>query len=345
MATIRLTSSSVWLLLALLPIMVIGCQLGIGSQVAPTPMQPATPLPPSTPAPGTPLPAATLTPFEVKLQSVPRSMELTKVIDGYLHVRYLPPCEIVPSPAEWVAPMKLTDLRSGSYVYLNRDGTASRFKPDYRTEEGKATLEAALKDSSVMEQIVARPECPEVYRRANVGEPRFCGGLDGWPDHEAENIGEPPMPKVGLSSDDPTRGTCMGNGWVGSYCWSMGEEGRRCEQREDWSELSGAETYGIIKGPRDAYMTVVGDEANPGRVSRIQMFPMWEEPSILKLGTVVKLGEEVYLFQANEGKTIVQFAKPDLLEGHYLLIASYESSSGEVEFGFKVELKDRRVRE
>ena len=104
---------------------------------------------------------------------MPRSMELTKVIDGYLHVRYLPPCEIVQPPSEWVASIVLTYLRSGSIVYLNRDGTANRTKLDYRIDEGKATLEAALKDSSVMEQIVARPECPEIYRRVNVSEPRF----------------------------------------------------------------------------------------------------------------------------------------------------------------------------
>lgn len=169
-------------LVLLLSLMIIGCQLGVGAQPAPTPIPPATPLPPATLlAPS----AATPTLFEKKLQSAPRSMELTKIIGGYLHVRYLPPCEIVPSPAAWVASIVLTDLHSGSIVYLNRDGTASRYKPDYRTEEGKATLEAALKDSSVMEQIVARPECPEIYRRVHVGEPRwFCGGLSGWPDHE-----------------------------------------------------------------------------------------------------------------------------------------------------------------
>ena len=89
----------------------------------------------------------------------PRKMELTKVIDGYLHVRYLPPCELVPSPAEWVVPIILTDLRSGSIVYMNRDGTVRASpKPDYRSDEGKVTLEAALKESAVIEQIVARPE-------------------------------------------------------------------------------------------------------------------------------------------------------------------------------------------
>ena len=56
MTTIR-SSSSRLLILALLPLMVIGCQLEIGSQPAPTPLPPATPLPPDTPVPPpTPLP-------------------------------------------------------------------------------------------------------------------------------------------------------------------------------------------------------------------------------------------------------------------------------------------------
>ena len=334
------TVAIILLILALLPPMTMGCQLGIGAQPTSTPIPPVTPLPPATPLPPS---AATLTPFETKLKSAPRSMELTKIIDGYLHVRYLPPCEIVPSPAEWVAPMKLTDLRSRSYAYLNRDGTVRA--SDFSSEEGRATLEAALEDSSVMEQIVARPECPEIYRRVNVGQPRFCGGLDGWPDHEADGIGHPPMPKVGLSKDDPTRGTCMGNGWMGSYCWPMSGEARRCEERDDWSQLAGAETYGLIKGPRNAHMTVVGGSTYSGRVSRIRMFPMWEEPSILKLGAVVKLGEEAYSLHVQDGDTIAQFPKPDIPGGLYLLVASYESPLGEVEYGFKVELKDSRVRE
>lgn len=143
------------LIVLLAPLIMAGCQLGIGAQPAATPPPPATPLPPVPPSANTP------TAFEKKLQTTPRSMELTKVIDGYLHARYLPPCEIVPSPALWVASIILTDLRSGSIAYLNRDGTI-KFT-DYGTDEGKATLEATLKDSSVMGQIVARPECPDGY--------------------------------------------------------------------------------------------------------------------------------------------------------------------------------------
>lgn len=147
---------AVWLAVVLMALVVVGCEQRVDAQLASTPLPPATPLPPVPPSANTP------TPFEKKLQSAPRSMELTKVIDGYLHVRYLPPCEIVPSPAEWVASIILTDLRSGSIVYLNSDGTvSSSAKPGYSSEEGKTALEAALEDSSVMEQIVARPECPD----------------------------------------------------------------------------------------------------------------------------------------------------------------------------------------
>ena len=149
--------SAVWLVMALLPLMMVGCQLGFGARPAATPIPPATPLPALPPSPSTP------TPFEKTLQSTGmRSMEKEKVLDGNLHVRYLPPCEIVRSPALWVASIILTDLRSGSIVHLNRDGTLRENpKPYYKTEEGKATLESVLKDSSIMEQVVARPECPE----------------------------------------------------------------------------------------------------------------------------------------------------------------------------------------
>ena len=74
---------------------------------------------------------------------------------------------------------------------------------------------------------------------------------------------------------------------------------------------------------------VLGDEANAGRVSRIRMLTLLDEGS---------LGDESYSLDAPEGETIVQFAKPDILEGVYLLISSYESPLGEVEYGFKVEL-------
>ena len=62
MTTLGQTSST-WLILALLPLMTIGCQLEFGAQAAPTPMQSATPLPPISPVPpDTPVPHPTPAP-------------------------------------------------------------------------------------------------------------------------------------------------------------------------------------------------------------------------------------------------------------------------------------------
>ena len=44
-------AATTWLTLILLPLMIIGCQLGFGPQPASTPLPPATPLPPDTPVP------------------------------------------------------------------------------------------------------------------------------------------------------------------------------------------------------------------------------------------------------------------------------------------------------
>lgn len=143
------------MLLAMLPLMIASCQLGIGAQPAPTPIPPATPLPPAAPEPGTQRP-------NIPLSGASRMTERdTKVIDGYLHVRYLPPCERVPRPAEWVAPIILTDIRYGSILHLNSDGAVMTSpEPQYASEEAKAALEAVLQDDSVVKQIVARPHCP-----------------------------------------------------------------------------------------------------------------------------------------------------------------------------------------
>ena len=149
------------MIIALMPLMIAGCQVGVGARAAPTPMPPATPLPPATPAPGTPLPG--VSPVAEERQYPMRRLIVgdTKVIEGYLSVEYFPLCEPVPRPAEWVAPIKLTDLNSGSFVYLNSDGTTKASpEPVYLTEEGREAIEAALRDDSVLEQVVTRPECP-----------------------------------------------------------------------------------------------------------------------------------------------------------------------------------------
>ena len=57
--TIIRAKSAAWIILALLPLIIIGCQLGIGAQPASTPLPPATPLPPDTPVPP-PTPAPTV---------------------------------------------------------------------------------------------------------------------------------------------------------------------------------------------------------------------------------------------------------------------------------------------
>ena len=45
------TTATAWMILALLPVMMLGCQLVPRAQLAPTPLPPATPLPPDTPVP------------------------------------------------------------------------------------------------------------------------------------------------------------------------------------------------------------------------------------------------------------------------------------------------------
>ena len=122
----------VWLALVVVSLAVVGCQWGVGVQPS------APPLPPPPPQPST----------EARDHN-------EKVIDGYLHVQYIP-CE--PTGAAYVAPIILTDLRSRSFILLNRNGTVkSSGTPRYTSEEVKAALEAALKDDSIVKQIVARP--------------------------------------------------------------------------------------------------------------------------------------------------------------------------------------------
>ena len=83
----------------------------------------------------------------------------TKIVDGYLHVWHIP-CDN--RPAEWVAPIIVTELYSRSIIYLNRDGTVRESpKPEYKTEEGRERLQKALADRSTVSLIVRPPECPE----------------------------------------------------------------------------------------------------------------------------------------------------------------------------------------
>lgn len=240
--------------------------------------------------------------------------------------------------AEWIAPIILTDLRSGSHLFLNQDGSVrTSLRPDYRSDEGRKRFEEVLEDRSLMELIIIPIECPKPS--GVVSEPGFCTGLNGWPDPDAVNVGEPAFPQIAISSVDSVGGFCMGHGWTGSYCWQAGVKGRTCKAREDWSELDGADRYGMTMGSHRALVTVLGDESNPGRVTRVQLFPVLvEEPEF-------ELGQEVYSLHAREEETIALFELPDVSQGVYLLITSYESPLGHVEHGFKVELSKRWANE
>ena len=305
------------LLLALLPLMIIGCQLGIGVGDAATPH----PLPPPTP-----------TLEERRVQTGPEIGNNTKVIDGYLHVWYIP-CPRYPSPPiTWVAPISVTDLQDGSNVYLNRDGTLRASpKPKYKSEEDRIRLEAALNDSSVMKQVVARPSCDD--RQSDDRRIRQQGG---WPDAYAEDIGEPAIPKVAISTvPSSTLGVAIYPGWRGSYCWRMNGDKQECEDVEYWEGF--AEANALLSRPDSTFhFTVLGDEASPGRISRVRMYTIQKQWSLRKLRQIVKRGEEVYSVEAQDGQRLDAIKVPDTLVGNYMLIASYGSALGEVEYGFKV---------
>ena len=316
MITIRVTATAS-LAFLLLPMMIIGCQFGFGAQPAPTPVPP-------------PLPVVK----EGHVQTGWQIGNNTKVIDGVLHVWYIP-CE--PVPAEWVAPIRLTDLRSGSYIYLNGDGTVNtKPDPDYKTKEGQIALESALKDSSLMEQVLTIPECmyrPIVQQR------------DGWPAAYEEDIGDPPMPKVAMAiSKKPATspGQYIYPGWRGAYCWPVSGGSRECEDTAIWEGFVQAEA--ILSGSDTTiYFTVLGDNDNLGRISRIQMLPALEKWSLRKLGRELNLGTEIHSVEAKQGETLEEFVVPELPGGIYMLITSYESPLGEVEHAFKVVLSPRRT--
>ena len=122
---------------------------------------PPTPMPPLPPAPApTAPPAPTPTLEERRLQTPTDFGSNTRVVDGDIHVWHAPHCPPVP-PATFVAPVTLTDLRSGSHLYLNRDGSVRTSPaPDYRTDESRERFAEVLEDRALMEPILTRFECP-----------------------------------------------------------------------------------------------------------------------------------------------------------------------------------------
>lgn len=254
----------------------------------------------------------------------------TRVIEGYLHVWYEPSCELVPTPAEWVAPIILTDLYSGSIVHLDSNGAV--MGSDFKTDKGKAALEAVLKDSSLMEQVMDIPKCPK-----RVYEPTI-EHRGGWPDPNATEIGNPQIPKVAISTYPATSlGADIYPGWRGSYCWPIGASKRECESSASWDGFAAAKALRTFPG-LDFYFTILDSEAGLGRISQVQLFTIKEEWSLLKLRTVVELAKEVYSVKAQDGETLETFETPAIAKGVYILITNYESPLGEVEHGFKVEL-------
>lgn len=305
MVTIRV-QSALWFAVVVLVLMMVGCELGIGAQ----PAAPNPPLPP-----------------------VPHASE-QKVIDGYLHVRYSS-CPRWPSQIHSIAPITLTDLRSGSFVFLNGNGTLkSRPKPTYESDTGKATIEAALKDASLVKQIIARPNCEEAFTPT-------VRQRDGWPDAYTEDSGGPPIPKVGMgivpmSATSPPANTYPG--WRGAYCWQVVGGSRECEDAATWEGFGGAEAMTAGSKAR-IYFTVLDYDGEPGRLRRLQMFPAQEKWSLQMLGRVLHLGAEVHSDEARGARIIEGYVVPTIPEGVYLLKASYEFAEGEVEYGFKVEVR------
>ena len=132
-----------------------------GPPPAPRPTPPATPAPalerrtpPPFPYPPTP------TRDEIRLQTPTDFGANIRVVDGDVHVWHIPICPPVP-PATWVAPVILTDLRSGSQLHLELDGSITDSPaPVYRSDEGRDRFAEILANNALMELILAPMECP-----------------------------------------------------------------------------------------------------------------------------------------------------------------------------------------
>lgn len=255
----------------------------------------------------------------------PGAQPNTRIVYRHIRVWYLP-CE--PLPMGPVAPIIMRDLYSGSEIYLDREGLVRpRPKPDYRSKMGRARLEAILGNKSLMEEVLTFPECPE---RAGLASKSRLRQLPGWPDPHLVDIGEPSIPKVALSEGSSRGSDPVHPGWRGKYCWPMDGGQRTCEDVVEWSGFSEAEPLRVTRRSGRLFVHVLGDDTDAGGVTRIQLFDILEE------GPILRLGEEIDSVQAEEGKTLVKYDPPEVQPGFYVIIASYESSLGEVSHGFKV---------
>ena len=153
MASHRNFGIAVWLAVSLSLLTLLAC--------ADTPVSPTPATDTATPArkiPPPPPPTPTLE--ERRIQTPTDFGYNTRGVNGDIHVWHAPHCRPVP-PAIFVASVILTDLRSGSHLYLNRDGSVRTSpQPDYRSDEDRERFSAVLDDSSLMELILTPFECP-----------------------------------------------------------------------------------------------------------------------------------------------------------------------------------------
>ena len=126
-----------------------------------TPVSPVAPTATVTLKPTDRPPAAPTPTLEERRNQTPTDFGYnTRVLDGNIHVWHVPHCPPVP-PATFVASIILTDLSSGSHLYLNRDGSVKASPlPDYRSAEAEELFAAVLGDTSMMERILVPFECP-----------------------------------------------------------------------------------------------------------------------------------------------------------------------------------------
>ena len=138
--------------------------LAVASCAEPPPAPTPTPPPTHAPAPKRVPPPFPYPPTpaqdEIRLQTPTDFGSNTRVVDGDIHVWHIPACPPVP-PATWVAPIILTDLRSGSQLHLDPDGSIMESPaPVYRSDEGRDRFAEVLEDDALMELILAPMVCP-----------------------------------------------------------------------------------------------------------------------------------------------------------------------------------------
>ncbi len=158
------------------------------------------------------------------------------------------PCP--PTNIDAVAPIILTDLHSGSHLYLNRDGSVRTSpRPDYRTDEGRNRFDALLADSSLMKLVLTFPEC------------------------------SPPLPQMSLEY-----GGRAYQGWIDNYCWPTQTDSRFCDDTVG-AGPDGASPV-LMKRGDEFSIVVSSDDPSPSEVTT-SVFTVLETGPVLKMGEEV----------------------------------------------------------